>query len=93
MLGTGFQLIASPEGIAALTDGDRQLLGELAVNVLDLAVAQDLDGLYGQLLADHGAAIALIRPDHIVYGAASPSESPELIRSLRDALRMREAVT
>jgi hypothetical protein len=49
---------------------------------------RDVDGTYRAWLADHGVVAALQRPDFSLFGtAARAADAPELVRSLRAALR------
>lgn len=86
VLGGGFRLIATSDGLAAITDDDRHVLTALDVKLLDLGSATDEDDRYTQLLEENRAGVALIRPDHIVYGVAAAAEASDLIQSLGVAL-------
>ncbi|MGN6220904.1 MAG: bifunctional 3-(3-hydroxy-phenyl)propionate/3-hydroxycinnamic acid hydroxylase [Microbacterium sp.] len=90
VLGAGFRLIARRTAIGALEADERAILAELGAHVIDLDALQDLTGRYEALLREAGAAAALVRPDHIVYGAATADDLSLLIRSAREAFQLRE---
>lgn len=91
LLGTGFRLIALGAAVEALGDSQRGTLEALGAQIVNLDQVDDLGDRYTRWLESVGAIAALVRPDHIVYGAAAAGEVGALIDSARDAIQLREA--
>ncbi|MET0829386.1 MAG: bifunctional 3-(3-hydroxy-phenyl)propionate/3-hydroxycinnamic acid hydroxylase [Microbacterium sp.] len=91
VLGTGFRLISRRAALDGLEPDERAILEELDFQVIDLDEVQDIDRRYERLLEGAGAAAALVRPDHIVYGVATGADTGLLIRSMREAFQLRES--
>jgi flavoprotein hydroxylase len=91
VVGRGF-VLASPAGDpAAPLDPESAAffaeLGGITAHVAPGAAVDDLAGGYARWFARHGAAVALVRPDFAVFGAAEKLEGAEgLVRALRAAL-------
>jgi hypothetical protein len=94
VVGRGF-VLASPEGDpAAALDPESAAffaaLGGITAHVAKGAPVDDLAGSYAHWFAKHGAAIALVRPDFAVFGAAEKLGDPHaLVRALRARLAAR----
>ena len=91
VVGRGFALV-SPAGdpVAALDPELRAYfasLGGISAHVAPGAPVEDMAGGYARWFAKHGAAVALMRPDFAVFGAAPRLEgAAELVRQLRERL-------
>jgi flavoprotein hydroxylase len=91
VVGRGF-VLASPAGDpAAALDTELAAwfaaLGGLCAHVAPGAPIDDVNGGYARWFAQHGAAVALVRPDFAVFGAARElAEAVTLVRTLRDRL-------
>ncbi len=98
VVGSGFLLVSSEDPHAALNDEQQAFLDAIGAHVLHVLPADtsgaaateaaiDLDGALVAYLVDGGHVVALIRPDHYLFGAArSMSELPELVSDLRGQL-------
>lgn len=85
--GRGFLLIANPGVVETLSVTDRELLELVGANTLELGSSPvDVTGLYQKLIEKGEADIAIIRPDHIVFGTAPASGASALVDSLRSKL-------
>jgi len=91
VVGRGF-VLASPAGDpAAALDPELAAwfasLGGITAHLGPDAPVEDLGGGYARWFAQHGAAVALVRPDFAVFGAAKElTGAAELVRQLRRCL-------
>ncbi|WP_446033979.1 bifunctional 3-(3-hydroxy-phenyl)propionate/3-hydroxycinnamic acid hydroxylase MhpA [Streptomyces olivaceus] len=99
VVGHGFVLLSTADPVPALSDADRAFLTAIGARVVVLAPAGtsspdpvDTDGTYYAYLRSVRARALLVRPDHIVFGAArTVSQIPGIIGRLRDLLHLAEA--
>jgi hypothetical protein len=62
-------------------------LGGITAHVGDRAPIEDLRGGYARWFAEHGAAVALVRPDFAVFGTAQSQDGASaLVEALRERL-------
>jgi 2-polyprenyl-6-methoxyphenol hydroxylase-like FAD-dependent oxidoreductase len=76
---TGFTLL-SRSGVPALTPGVAagwQRIGGICITFDNGLV--DIDGGYARWFADHACAVALVRPDFVVYGTGESIEDAETL--------------
>ncbi|WP_374976521.1 bifunctional 3-(3-hydroxy-phenyl)propionate/3-hydroxycinnamic acid hydroxylase [Microbacterium trichothecenolyticum] len=90
LLGTGFRLITFRSVIDALDDGELATLKAIGAQIVDLDQVEDVSNRYTGWLKSIGAVAALVRPDHIVYGAGDATEVGPLIASVHEAFQLRE---
>ncbi|MEU8825795.1 bifunctional 3-(3-hydroxy-phenyl)propionate/3-hydroxycinnamic acid hydroxylase [Streptomyces sp. NPDC048636] len=96
VMGYGFVLLSTADPISALSDADRKFLTAINARIVVLAPPGtdstspvDTDGTYYTYLRSIKARALLIRPDHIVFGAArTVSQIPGIIDQLRNLLRL-----
>lgn len=88
--GQGEVMCAGPaddrDGFALITTDDPAALGaERLAFLADVGttVVRHVDGGYREFLGRFGAATALVRPDHHVFGTAAPGEAAALVDDLR----------
>jgi flavoprotein hydroxylase len=91
VVGRGFALVSPAGDPAAALDAEsaRYLasLGGFTAHVGARAPIEDLRGGYARWFAQHGTALALVRPDFAVFGTAhAPDGAPALVAALRDRL-------
>jgi flavoprotein hydroxylase len=92
VVGRGF-VLASPAGNpAAALDAESAAtfasLGGVSAHVAPGAAVEDVNGGYARWFEKHGAAVALVRPDFAVFGAAPQLDAASaLVAALRDRLR------
>jgi 3-(3-hydroxy-phenyl)propionate hydroxylase len=90
LTGWGFRLIADGmDPLSALGDDQRQTLDRLGVEVLVVSgdpiasMPKDIEGHYREYFDGEGVRAVLVRPDFVVFGAASsPAEVAELVDDL-----------
>lgn len=92
VLGEGFQLIFRAGVADQLDPADRVVLGNLGTSFLDLGEASERSGGYSGLLEATCSDVAIVRPDHIVFGTARGEHLAELLDSLRSRLHLEKAV-
>jgi flavoprotein hydroxylase len=91
VVGNGFALV-SPAGDPTAALGPElaawfSSLGGIAAHVARNAPVDDLNGGYARWFEKHGVAVALMRPDFVVFGAAKRLEgAAALVRALRERL-------
>ncbi len=86
-LGQGFHLIAAAGVLEEISDAGKSLIAALGVSVLDLGgPTEDVDGVYHRFLQTHNAALAVVRPDHVVYGMANAEGAADLLEDLGKSL-------
>lgn len=91
MVGRGFALV-SPAGDPTAALGPElaawfSSLGGVAAHVARNAPVDDLKGGYARWFEKHGVAVALMRPDFAVFGAAKRLEgAAPLVGTLRERL-------
>jgi flavoprotein hydroxylase len=91
--GRGFVLVSPAGDPAAALDAEGAAffasLGGLTAHVALGAPIADLAGGYARWFAKHGAAVALVRPDFVVFGTApSLAGAPALVAELRERLKL-----
>jgi 2-polyprenyl-6-methoxyphenol hydroxylase-like FAD-dependent oxidoreductase len=91
VVGRGFSLVSTVGDPARELDAESarwfDSLGGITVHVGDRAPIEDLRGEYARWFAEHGAAVALVRPDFAVFGAAASLDgAPALVAALRERL-------
>lgn len=92
VLGSGFLLVATPRGLAGIARQELDFLESLSATILSLDDdSHEITGLYRGLLDASGATVAVVRPDHIVFGTADTSAVDALIRDLRARLQLTRA--
>lgn len=85
LVGRGFVLLQTAP--AALDAPDLRFFASIGGLVVHVTPQLDVDGTYREWLAGHESAAALVRPDFYVFGtAASPDQTPRLVRDLDAAL-------
>jgi 3-(3-hydroxy-phenyl)propionate hydroxylase len=91
VVGRGFALV-SPAGDPAAGLGSELAewfgsLGGVAAHVASDGPVEDLNGGYARWFGERGVAVALMRPDFAVFGAARELEgAAALVRALRERL-------
>jgi flavoprotein hydroxylase len=91
VVGRGF-VLASPAGDPAAALGPEPAawfasLGGISAHVAPGAPCEDVNGGYARWFAQHGAAVALVRPDFAVFGAAPKlTDGAGLVQALRRRL-------
>ena len=96
VIGHGFVLLSTADPAAVLSDSDRKCLAAINARIVVLAPpgtdstsAVDTDGTYYTYLRSVKSRALIIRPDHIVFGAArTVSQIPGIIDQLRNLLRL-----
>ena len=93
-VGRGFTLVSPVGDPAAALDPELAAwfgsLGGLTAHVGKSAPVEDLNGGYAGWFEQHGVAVALMRPDFAVFGAAKELEGAgALVRALRERLACR----
>jgi flavoprotein hydroxylase len=91
VVGRGFTLLSPAGDPAAALDPELRAffaaLGGISAHVGPSAPVEDLNGGYARWFAKHGAAVALVRPDFVVFGAGTTlGEASVLLRTLRQRL-------
>ena len=98
VLGEGFAVVTRPGASLAAQREARALAVELGTRWLPVSPAErtgsaradgvvDVEGRLGAWFSQHGADLAVLRPDRYVYGTASGGESGHLQGSLRGRIR------
>jgi flavoprotein hydroxylase len=93
VVGRGFALVSPVGDPAAALDAESArffaALGGKTAHVGARAPILDLRGGYARWFAQHGAAVALVRPDFAVFGSAPALEGASaLVSALRGALKL-----
>jgi 2-polyprenyl-6-methoxyphenol hydroxylase-like FAD-dependent oxidoreductase len=91
VIGRGFALVSMAGDPRAALDAELadwfRSLGGLTAHVGKGAPVEDLNGGYTRWFEEHGACIALMRPDFALFGAAKGlSGARALVRGLRESL-------
>lgn len=89
VVGRGFVLLgAEGDPAATLPPATREFFARIGGVIAHFdATTLDLDGVYRRWFREHGAALALVRPDFAVFGTADRlGDAPRLIDALRRAL-------
>ena len=91
VVGRGFALVSPAGDPAAALDAELAgyfaSLGGISAHVGPGAAVEDVAGGYARWFAKHGAAVALMRPDFAVFGAAPKlGDAGTLVRALRERL-------
>ena len=91
VVGRGFALVSTVGDPARALDAESarwfEWLGGITAWVGDRAPIEDLRGGYARWFAEREAAVALVRPDFAVFGAApSLDGAPALVAALRERL-------
>jgi 2-polyprenyl-6-methoxyphenol hydroxylase-like FAD-dependent oxidoreductase len=91
VVGRGFALVSTAGDPADALDAESArffaALGGITAHVAAGAPIEDLRGGYARWFAQHGAALALVRPDFAVFGVArSLDGAPALVAALRERL-------
>jgi 2-polyprenyl-6-methoxyphenol hydroxylase-like FAD-dependent oxidoreductase len=85
--GSGWILLARQGDGDMLDSEEAAFLDALGGRVIEVADAEDADGVYRAFFADHDIAAVLYRPDFRIFGtAATAAEIPGLVHRLRDRL-------
>jgi flavoprotein hydroxylase len=92
VVGRGFALVSPAGDPAAALDAESAAffasLGGITAHIAQDAPIDDVNGGYARWFEKHGAAVALVRPDFAVFGAAPQlGEAPALVRALRAGLQ------
>jgi flavoprotein hydroxylase len=87
----GFQLVSTVADPAAALDAERAAyfasIGGNVAHIAPTAPIEDINGSYQRWFAEHGVAIALVRPDFHIFGTApAVGGAGELVGALRSAL-------
>ena len=91
VVGRGFVLAGTEGDPAAALDAEGAAffasLGGISVHVAPGAAVEDVNGGYARWFRRHGAAVALVRPDFAVFGAAAQvAGTRALVAALRERL-------
>lgn len=87
-VGPGFALLVRAAESPPLRPAARRLRDAIGVHVVPVSPAFDVDGAYAKWLDRNGCDAVLVRPDHLVFGAATgPGAASELLEQLGEALQ------
>jgi 3-(3-hydroxy-phenyl)propionate hydroxylase len=91
VVGRGFQLVSTAADPAAALDPDLAAyfasIGGNVAHVAPTGPIEDVNGSYRRWFAEHGVAIALMRPDFHIFGAApAVGGAGKLVAAMRSAL-------
>lgn len=89
VLGSGFLVVTTPNALSSIAPEDLEFLASISATTLTLDEnSHEVTGLYRGVLDASGATIAVVRPDHIVFGTAQEDSVGALFDDLRARLHL-----